>query len=92
MVSQASWLITSVRRNVLVQTGTGAKNIKAIIKASCLVFGFRPLTAGIKFCTLDCPNTVLVLTWEVGEWVFLALMRSLGRERRVSVGALGFYA
>jgi hypothetical protein len=48
-VSQASWLITAVGRNVLVQTGTGAKNIKAIIKASCLVFGNRPVTAGIKF-------------------------------------------
>jgi len=29
-VSQASWLITAVRRNVLVQTGTGAKNIRAV--------------------------------------------------------------
>jgi len=55
-VSQASWLITAARRNVLVQAGTGAKNIEAIIKASCLVMGNRPLTAGIKFCTLDCPN------------------------------------
>jgi len=46
-VLQASWLITAVRRNVLVQTGTGAKNIKTIIKASCLVIGNRPLTTGI---------------------------------------------
>ena len=90
-VSQASWLITAVRRNVLVQTGTGAKNIKVVFKASCLVIGNRPVTAGIKFCTLDCPNTVLMLVCKVGEWAFLALMRLVGRERGVSVGVSCFY-
>lgn len=90
IVSQASCLITAVRRNVLVQTGTGAKNINAVIKASCLIIGFRPVTAGIKICTLVCPNTVLMLVWKVGEWASLALMRLEGRERGVSVGVLGF--
>lgn len=90
-VSQASWLITAVPRNVIVQTGTGAKNIKVIIKASCLVTGNRPLTAGIKFCTLDCPNTVPMLMYKIGEWAFFALMVLVGRERGVSVGVLGFY-
>jgi len=77
--------------NVLVQTGTGAKNIKVVFKASCLVIGNRPVTAGIRFCTLDCPNTVLMVMCKIGEWAFLALMRLVGRERGVSVGILCFY-